>query len=358
MDQRLRVAVVGLGVGKSHVEAYQQLPEHFEVVAVCDHNLGRANEVAAAHGALRIYAELDDLCRANDVDLIDLCTPPYLHFAQIQQALAAGKHVVCEKPLVGSLAHVDALIEAEARAGRRVMPIFQYRFGHGLQQLRHLMAAGLTGAAYLATVELAWRRRAEYYEVPWRGRMATELGGTLLSHASHAIDALTYVLGPARRIFAHTATRVNPVEVEDCAAVSMELADGALATLAVTLGSAVQITRHRFCFQGLTAESNTQPYTNTHAPWVFTGDTPAIAAQIEAELARFQPQPERFVGQFQRFARAMAQSEELPVTLADARTSLEHITAMYLSAQTKQPVTLPLDREHSAYNGWAAGREN
>lgn len=353
MSERLRVAVVGSGIGRSHIEGYQRLPEQFEVLALCDLDGARGRALADSHGIPRLVADLDAVCAMGDVDVVDLCTPPHLHYAHIRQALAAGKHAVCEKPLVGSLAEVDALLAAEAESGRRVMPIFQYRFGHALQRLKHLVEAGVAGTPYLATVEVAWRRRAEYYAVPWRGKWATELGGTLLSHAIHAIDILPYILGPARSIYARTATRVNPIEVEDCAAITIGFAGGALATVGVTLGSPAEITRHRFSFSGLSAESNDRPYTNSGDPWTFTPDTPELAARIEDALAGFAPQPEGFAGQFARFAAALRAGAPPPVTLADARQSLEIITAMYVSARSGAPVELPIGRDHPAYAGWA-----
>jgi predicted dehydrogenase len=352
-DQRLRVAIVGCGIGAEHARAFMRLPEQFELLAICDLDADRARALAAAHGVQRVVGDIAELCRMGDLDAIDICTPPQAHFAQIQQALAAGKHVICEKPLVGSLAEVDQLIAAEARSGRRIMPIFQYRFGHGLQKLKMLVDGGLAGRAYLATVEVAWRRRAEYYAVPWRRTWKDALGGTLLNHAIHTLDMLCYVAGPVKNVFARATTRVNPVEVEDCAAVSLELADGSLATLAVTLGSAEQITRHRFCFEQLTAESNTRPYSNSGDPWTFTGDTPEATARIEAALARFAPLPEGFEGQFYRLHAALRDDTPLPVALADARAALELLTAMYVSARNGQAVALPIGDEHPAYAGWA-----
>ncbi|WP_025745723.1 Gfo/Idh/MocA family protein [Kallotenue papyrolyticum] len=352
MPERLRVAVVGCGIGVYHINAYQSLPELFELVAICDIDRGKAERVAAEHAIPRVTTDLAELCRMDDVEVIDICTPPHLHFAQVQQVLAAGKHAICEKPLVQSLQAVDALITAEAQAGRRVMPIFQYRFGHGLQKLKLLVDSGLAGTPYLATVETAWRRRADYYAVPWRGKWATELGGVLLGHAIHAHDMLCYVLGPIRRVFARTATRVNPIEVEDCASVSLEMANGALASLSATLGSAAEITRHRFCFSGLVAESNSRPYSNAGDPWSFTGDTPELEQQIAAALERFQPLPEGFAGQFLRFYHALRSGGELPVTLADARAALELITAMYFSAQTGEDVVLPIGPDHPKYASW------
>jgi predicted dehydrogenase len=328
------------------------VPERFEVLALCDIDADRARPIAEEHAIPRLVTDLAELCRMDDLDVIDICTPPHLHFEQIQQVLAAGKHAICEKPLVSSLREVDELARVEAGSGRRIMPVFQYRFGHGLQKLKFLIGQGLAGKAYLSTVETAWRRRAEYYQVTWRGKWATERGGALLGHAIHAHDMLCYVLGPAARVFAFTATRVNPIEVEDCASVALEMADGSVASLGVTLGSAAEITRHRFCFSGMVAESNTRPYTNSGDPWTFVGDSPELTEQIEATLADFKPLPEHYAGQFYRFYDALCSGGEMPVTLADARVSLELITAMYYSAETGACVTLPIGPDHPHYASW------
>ncbi|HEX6289106.1 MAG TPA: Gfo/Idh/MocA family oxidoreductase [Herpetosiphonaceae bacterium] len=352
MSQRLNVAVVGGGVGSQHISAFQELSDQFEVLAICDIDAAKARALATSMEIPRVTTDLAELCRMDDLDVISICTPPHLHFEQIQQVLEAGKHAVCEKPLVGSVKAVDELQRIEAASGKRVMPIFQYRFGHGLQKLKFLVEQGLTGTAYVSTVETAWRRRAAYYAVPWRGKWRTELGGTLLSHAIHSHDMLCYILGPIKNVFARTATRIHAIEVEDCASVSLEMADGSLASLTVTVGSVPEITRHRFCFQNLTAESNTRPYHNSFEPWTFTGDTPELEEQIAEALRRFVPLPERFTGQFYRFHQALEAGAEVPVTLADARAALELISAMYHSSRTEQPVDLPIGRDHPAYASW------
>ncbi|MFO7170692.1 MAG: Gfo/Idh/MocA family oxidoreductase [Chloroflexota bacterium] len=352
MSHKLRVGIVGCGIGKFHAASYRSLPDHFELAAVCDLDVDKAREFAKQFEVPRVVGSLDELLAFSDLDVIDICTPPGTHFALTKQVLEAGRHAICEKPLVGSLREADELAAIEARSGRRLMPIFQYRFGHGLQKLKRLVETGVAGRPYLATVETAWRRRAEYYDVPWRGKWATELGGAVLGHAIHAHDMLTYVLGRPQSVFCRVATLVNKIEVEDTAAAALELEGGALATLAVTLGSAQEITRHRFCFSGLTAESNTRPYTNSGEPWTFTPDTPEDARRIEEALADFEPLPEGYVGQFLRFHRALHEGGELPVTIADARTSLELVTALYHSARTGQAVALPLSPDHPLYGGW------
>lgn len=353
MSQRLKAAVVGTGVGTQHVSAYQELSEQFEMVAICDLNADKARAVAEKMEVPRITTSLDELCRMDDIDVISICTPPHVHFEQIQQVLEAGKYAICEKPLVGSLKAVDEIQRIEAASGKRVMPIFQYRFGHGLQKLKFLVDQGLAGTAYVSTVEMAWRRREEYYAVPWRGKWRTELGGTLLNHAIHVNDMLSYILGPVKNVFARTATRIHAIEVEDCASVSLEMADGSLASIAATVGATPEITRHRFIFQNFTAESNTEPYNNSYDPWTFSGDTPELAEQIEEALTHFVPLPQRFPGQFYRFHQALEHGTELPVTLADARASLELITAMYYSGRENLPVELPIGDDHPAYASWA-----
>src|SRR5688572_6564341 len=87
-------AVVGLGIGTEHVRAMRRQPERFQVRAVCDPDDARSGAVAE-----RIEADvqsLDDILRRDDIDVVALCTPPFLHRRQIEQVLRAGTHCVCE----------------------------------------------------------------------------------------------------------------------------------------------------------------------------------------------------------------------------------------------------------------------
>src|SRR5438034_6693285 len=268
MSKCWTVAVIGCGIGRSHVaEGYARLPGKFEVRALCDLNAERIDAVADEFSVERRTTSFDEVLAMNDIDIVDICTPPTLHFPQAMAALGAGKQVVCEKPLVGSLEQIDQLAAAEADAGGRIMPVFQYRFGNGLQKARRLVELGVAGKPYLATVEPAWLRGAKYYSVPWRGRFETELGGALLTHAIHSHDILTFLMGNVASVFARTATRVNTIEVEDCAVASLAMESGALASLSATLGSAKEISRLRLCFEHVTFESSQAPYAPGDDPW-------------------------------------------------------------------------------------------
>ncbi len=356
MSDQLRVAVVGLGIGWQHLQSYRALPELYDVVAVCDLDAEKAAKAAAEFDVPHVLTDFQDVLALDTLDVIDVCTPPHLHFEQAKAALEAGRHAVCEKPLVPSLALVDALARAERASGRRLMPIFQYRFGAGLQKLKHLVDRGIAGRAYLTTVETAWTRGEAYYAVDWRGRWKTERGGVLLSHAIHAHDIVCYVLGPIANVFARSATLVNPIETEDCAAVSVEFADGSLASLSATLGSSVEISRLRFCFENLTAESGLAPYTFSLDPWTFTAANRAVESRMQEALADFDSGHQWYAGQLQRFHAALASGGPLPVALADARAALELVTAMYHSVETQEPVVLPLAPDHPKYESWLPSR--
>lgn len=352
MNGPLRVALIGAGIADKHAAAFARLPRQYQLVALCSLDEERGRAVCAAHGIPHYLQDAEALMRRDDIDLVDVCTPPASHFALCEAALRAGKHVVCEKPLFGSLAELDAIAALQRESGRQLMPIFQYRFGAGLQKLRALIAAGLAGKPIMSTVETHWWRGPEYYAVPWRGRWASELGGGLLGHAIHAHDMLCHVHGDIAEVFAYGATLVNPIEVEDTAALALRLANGSLATLSMTLGSRQQISRLRFCFSDLTAESSLDPYAPGRDPWCFTATSEGRQAEVDALLAALPAQEEGFVRQFELFHAALSSGGEPPVTLRDARRSLELVTAAYHSQRTGQPVALPLGAEHPLYRSW------
>ncbi len=318
MTNPLRVIVVGSGIGAQHIKAFRAAPDLFEVTAICDIDPKRARALAEEHAIPELLTDFNTAIQRTGVDIIDICTPPNLHFGQIHAAVEAGKHVICEKPVVGSLAELDQLQDLSRRTGKQIMPIFQYRFGRGLQKLKYLVERQLTGEAFVFNVDVAWWRSRDYYSVPWRGKRATELGGALLSQAIHAVDMVFYI-------------------------------DRSLGTISVTLGSAAQISRHRFTFRNLSAESNTEPYANSAEPWVFSFPEEKQDERIERALSEFTPSAEGYEGQFRRFSHSFKQAEALPVSLADARRVLEFIAAVYYSAESGEPVSLPLTQMNPKY---------
>jgi predicted dehydrogenase len=352
---RLRVAVVGAGIGALHVGGYNANPELFDIRVICDRDLARAAALAekVTAGRPAIHGDYDDaLLGRDDIDVIDICLPPFLHGEAVKRALAAGKHVICEKPLVGSPAEAAELEAAAKASGRALMPIFQARFGNGLARARHLLASGAAGRVFLTTAQTHWTRGPAYYDIRWRGTRAYELGGAFLGHAIHIHDMLTTLVGPVRQVSAMTAIRVNPIETEDCGGAVLEMEDGSIAVLSVTLGSADEVSRLRIMCENVTIESHGEVYASSKEPWVFLPKAPKDQAWLDAALAAAPRGPEGFAEQFARFHAALASGGPPPVNVAEARASLELVSAIYHSARTGERGALPLAHDHPAWMGW------
>ncbi|MCZ8097356.1 MAG: Gfo/Idh/MocA family oxidoreductase [Burkholderiales bacterium] len=357
MNRIKTVAVVGLGIGRSHLlEGYAKHRDKFHVLALCDLDEARLAKVGDEFGVERRTTSFDAVLSMPDVDIVDVCTPPMIHKPQVLAALAAGKHVVCEKPLVGSLADVDAVIAAEKIARGSVMPIFQYRWGTGFRKASRLVHYGFAGKPFVATAETHWKRAADYYAVPWRGRYDTELGGVLLTQAIHLHDMMCELMGPIASLSAYTTTRVNPIEVEDCASAALRFASGALGTLSATLGGANEISRLRLTFEHVTMESGLEPYAPGNDPWTFIARDPSRQQELDAIVAAVSPVKPRFEGQMEDYHAALLAGGPLPVTLADSRRSLELITALYDSAERESVVMLPLPADHPKAGSWRPNR--
>lgn len=221
-----------------------------------------------------------------------------------------------------------------------------------LRQRREHLFGECLAKPFMTTIETHWWRPAPYYEVPWRGKWATELGGGFLGHAIHAHDMLNYVHGAATSVFAFDATLVNPIEVEDNVAAAVRMQNGSLATLSMTLGSRQEISRLRFCFENLVAESILEPYTMSRDPWTFVSNDETLQKRIDDALATVKTTEDGYTRQFELFHEAVATGGEPPVTLTDARRSLELVTAAYHSARTGRPAGLPILPDHPLYRSW------
>lgn len=351
--KKVKVAVIGAGVGQKHYHSFRCLPEMYSVSAVCDTNLDRVNTFVKPEHGTKVTADYEAVLADPDIELIDICLPPHLHFDFTARALKAGKDVICEKPLTSSVADVDRLIAISAETGGTVYPVFQYRFGMGMTKLRALMDAGLAGRAYVASIETHWNRGADYYAVDWRGTWKGEQGGCILGHSIHMHDLMSFALGPVQSVFARTGTRVNDIEVEDCAALSVRMESGALVTSSVTLGAADDTSRMRFCFDGLTAESgSTPPYAPAEGDWTFTAREPATQEQVDEVLKKVEDQPAGQVGFSVEVYRAMRGLASTCVNIHQARQSIEFVSAVYQSAGSGLPVSLPMQTDAPMYNGW------
>lgn len=344
----VRVAIAGAGVGAEHLQGYEERGDEFEVAWLCDLDQKRAAAVAAGRAGIRIAADLREVLADEGVGLVDICLPPHLHCEAALAALAAGKHVVCEKPLCLALADADRLAAAEREHGRRVYPVFQYRFNHGPRLLRRLAASGRAGRLLLAAAQTHWNRLPAYYDASFRGRWATDGVGAAGIHAIHVHDLVASCLGPVRSVYARLDLCVNPIETDDTAALVMEMAGGGLFSSSTTLGAASDYSQLHVSFAHLAVDSGRDP--QLREDWRLT-PRGKQGEELIASLGEERP-PAGFAGLFAEIAKDLRGEASEAVRLADARASIELLTAVYASHARNAPATLPCAPDDPLYQGW------
>jgi predicted dehydrogenase len=256
----IRAAVVGTGfIGVVHVEALRRLG--VEVVGVVGSSPERA---AAKEGLPAPYPSFEAMLADPSVEVVHLTTPNHLHFQQARAALAAGKHVVCEKPLAMTSAETAELVRLADESGLVHAVNFNVRFYPQCQEARARMQAGELGAVRL--VSGGYLQDWLLHDTDWNWRLDPALGGSLRAVGdigSHWLDLITFVTGrhieavmadlatfiPVRRkpvgpveTFAVGAaagdTVEAPMETEDAAGILLRFEGGARGVLTVSQVSA------------------------------------------------------------------------------------------------------------------------
>ncbi|MBR4450967.1 MAG: Gfo/Idh/MocA family oxidoreductase [Clostridia bacterium] len=231
----MKVAVVGCGgVSANHFEALGRL-EDVEITAVVDIKKDRADEKAALTGA-KAYYDFDEMLENEKPDCIHIATPHYLHTRMAVKALRAGINVFLEKPCSVSFAETEELAKAQLESGRQLGICFQNRYNNCVKLAKEIIGSREYGRVRAARAFITWDRGVDYYSDDWHGRADKECGGVLINQAIHTVDLVQYLCGECRAVTAHVFNdRLKGIiEVEDTAALRMELEDGVTAMLYAT----------------------------------------------------------------------------------------------------------------------------
>lgn len=364
MSQTYRAVLIGTGsVADSHARAIEETRGRVKLVAAVDLDGERVNAFCARHKVAGAHTDWQIALREQRPDIVLVAAPPALHAAMSIFAMEGGAWVLCEKPLCASLAEFDRLTEAEQRTGRYTACVFQQRFASSTAHLRRLAAEGLLGRPLVAVCHTLWYRDSSYYAVPWRGKWATELGGPTMGLGIHAMDHLLHLLGDWADVRAQAATLDRAVEVEDVSMALVRFANGALASVVNSALSPRQETNIRLDFQRATVEL-THLYGYTRDNWKLTL-APTAAEEGNTLVQAWQHFPpdtgSTHAAQLAEFIADMDAARRPLTSGADARRTLELLTALYKSAFTGQVVARgsikPGDPFYTAlHGGMAAGR--
>lgn len=229
--------LVGVGmIANYHALAIKALAarHNIRLVGVLGRQIEKVRDFAQKHELPFYTDDSAEFFARSDIQVVCIVTPSGVHLEPALQAIAAGKHLIVEKPLEISVARVDALLDAARIAGVRVAAIFQARFSVGARALKEAIDAGRFGRLCLCSAYVKWRRSAEYYS-GWKGTLAIDGGGVVINQSIHAVDLLQWLVGMPVEVFAWTTRRVHlGIEAEDTACATFRFADGALGALEAT----------------------------------------------------------------------------------------------------------------------------
>ncbi len=210
MATPIRVCVIGTGFGTAvQVPGFQAHPDT-EVVAIVSAREARAREAAERFGIPYAFTDYRDALALPEVDLVSVVSPPVFHHRQTLDALAAGKHVLCEKPMAMTAAEAREMTEALARAGRVGMIDHEFRYNPGRHYFKQLVEEGYLGdLLYVNCVTFSPALRPEAGR-PWGWLFTSEAGGGFLGAlGSHTIDAIRWWFGEIVAVTGFTETQVR-----------------------------------------------------------------------------------------------------------------------------------------------------
>lgn len=233
---RHRALVVGLGAAAApHVKSLLDLSGRVEIAAAWSRSAERRTAMNAAFPDLPVTADLERVIADPTIDLAFVLTPPDAREELVGRLAAAGKHVLCEKPLERTTSAAERIVRACEVAGVRLAVMFQMRQRESSRILRTLLERGELGRLAFVELRVPWWRPQSYYDEPGRGTLRRDGGGVLITQAIHALDLLLHLLGPVREVAAVAGTTpLHRMEGEDFAAAGLLFADGTPGSLLAT----------------------------------------------------------------------------------------------------------------------------
>ncbi len=252
----LGIGMVGYGfIGKVHTISYLNLPFYYKpmpaklkMVGVCSYPITDAQEGIQQAGFEFATEDYNDLIKRDDIDIIEVCTPNYLHKEITIKAIKAGKHVNVEKPLAMDLKEAKEVLEtANTHPNVISQMCFEYRYTPATLKAKQLIEEGFLGRVYsIRAAYLHAGNSDPNRPIYWKIQKKYCGGGSLYDLASHVIDLIRFLLGDFKKVFskleifikerplANNPNQKEKVDVDDLALLLFEMENGAIGTLEAT----------------------------------------------------------------------------------------------------------------------------
>lgn len=360
MAERIGVAVVGTGFGqKIHIPGLQ-IHHQTEVVAVYHRNLEKARAIAQTHQIPHACQTLEEIVSLPEVEAVSISTPPFLHYEAARIALAAGKHVLLEKPTTLNVQEAIDLYRLAQSHNAVVTMDFEFRFVPAWQRFAELLAEGYVGQKRLIKIDWLVPSRADANR-PWNWYARQDQGGGALGAiGAHLFDYIPWLFSPIQRLCGKLSTTITtrpdpatgqpqPVDADDTCMLMLELADGTpcqACLSAVTYqgrGHWIEV----YGDQGtlVLGSDNQSDYVHGFKLWASQMGQPLAEVEIPERLAFPKTYPDGrlapFVRVVDRWVESINQRKALAPSLKEGIYSQLLIDLTHRSSQTGAQVDVP-----------------
>lgn len=332
-----KTAIVGCGaISKTHAEALKSV-KNTEITAFCDTNTEKLNKRLEEYGG-KGYSSLEDMLEKEQIDVLHICTPHYLHVPMALAALKKNVNVLMEKPPAISHEQFDELKSAANDSGAKLGICFQNRYNDSVIKAKSIIESGSLGKVIGARAIVTWSRNEAYYTTSgWRGELIKEGGGVLINQSIHTLDLATYLFGAPKEISAMSANYhlQGVINEEDTISAYLRYPDKNVVFFATTaFCKDAPILFEVMCEQGsVRLEGNTLKTTYADNTSSFTDYT----ERSETGKACWGTSHKKLI---QEFYDCLETNKPFPVTLESTQPSFESMMAIYDSAKTNKTITL------------------
>jgi UDP-N-acetyl-2-amino-2-deoxyglucuronate dehydrogenase len=238
---KVKFAIVGVGhIGKRHAEMVRR-DEEGELVALIDPR--GVDACDATHFEVPFFSSLDEFLASEiDADVINICTPNGLHAEQSVQALASGRHIVCEKPMGLTKDGCEKVIYKALQTSKNVFCVMQNRYSPPSVWIKDMITRKALGEIYMVQLNCYWNRDSRYYKPGgWKGTSDLD-GGTLFTQFSHFIDIMYWLFGDIQNIQGKFAdfNHQDTTDFEDSGFVSFDFINGGMGSINYSTAVATQ----------------------------------------------------------------------------------------------------------------------
>jgi len=234
-NKKINFAIIGCGhIGARHAKHIFN-NKQANLVAFCDIEMNRAKELRKKYNCPLVVKDYKKLLKNDNIDVVNVCAPNYLHAPIAIDFLKNNKNVLCEKPMCLKTKNGEKMIESAKKKNKKLFIVKQNRYNPPVEVTKNILDKKTLGKIYLCITNLFWNRNDDYYkQSEWRGTKKMD-GGTLFTQYSHFIDLLLWFNGKIENVFAQKKNYTHKkIEFEDTGIVLIKFKNGSMGTINFT----------------------------------------------------------------------------------------------------------------------------